>query len=188
MLPGSRQSEVQQHAEFFVKTAELMTEHHASVKFIVPLITRETRDIFDRALAKSNNHALEMKLLFSHAHDAMEAADFVVVASGTATLEAALLKKPMIITYRMSTISWWLLKAMRYIPYVGLPNVLANKYIVPELLQKDATPEKLNETMIAMLKDKKRLKEIKGTFIDIHRTLKQNSAKKAAEVVISYLP
>lgn len=188
MLPGSRQSEVQQHAEFFVQTAELMTQHHPSAKFIVPLITRETRDIFDRALAKSSNHELEMKLLFSHAHDAMEAADFVVVASGTATLEAALLKKPMIIIYRMSTISWWLLKAMRYIPYVGLPNILANKYIVPELLQKDATPEKLNETMIAMLKDKKRLKEIKETFTDIHRTLKQNSAKKAAEVVISYLP
>jgi lipid-A-disaccharide synthase len=118
----------------------------------------------------------------------MEAADFVVVASGTATLEAALLKKPMIITYRMPIISWWLLKAMRYIPYVGLPNVLANKYIVPELLQKNATPEKLNETMVAMLEDKKGLKDIKETFTDIHRTLKQNSAKKSAEVVLSYLP
>lgn len=188
MLPGSRQSEVQQHAEFFVKTAELMTQHHPDAKFIVPLITRETRNIFDKALAKSKDSSLKMNLLFSHAHEAMEAADFVVVASGTATLEAALLKKPMIITYRMSIISWWLLKAMRYIPYVGLPNVLANKYIVPELLQKNATPEKLNETMVAMLEDKKGLKDIKETFTDIHRTLKQNSAKKSAEVVLSYLP
>ncbi|MEO1957877.1 MAG: lipid-A-disaccharide synthase [Methylophilaceae bacterium] len=188
MLPGSRQSEVQQHAEFFVKTAELMTQHHPDAKFIVPLITRETRNIFDKALAKSKDSSLKMNLLFSHAHDAMEAADFVVVASGTATLEAALLKKPMIITYRMSTISWWLLKAMRYIPYVGLPNVLANKYIVPELLQKNATPEKLNATMVAMLEDTKGLKDIKETFTDIHRTLKQNSAKKSAEVVLSYLP
>ncbi|HIE91229.1 MAG TPA: lipid-A-disaccharide synthase [Methylophilaceae bacterium] len=188
MLPGSRQSEVQQHAEFFVKTAELMTQHHPDAKFIVPLITRETRNIFDKALAKSKDSSLKIDLLFSHAHDAMEAADFVVVASGTATLEAALLKKPMIITYRMPIISWWLLKAMRYIPYVGLPNVLANKYIVPELLQKNATPEKLNETMVAMLEDKKGLKDIKETFTDIHRTLKQNSAKKSAEVVLSYLP
>jgi lipid-A-disaccharide synthase len=188
MLPGSRQSEVQQHAEFFVKTAELMTQHHPDAKFIVPLITRETRNIFDKALAKSKDSSLKMNLLFSHAHEAMEAADFVVVASGTATLEAALLKKPMIITYRMSIISWWLLKVMRYIPYVGLPNVLASKYIVPELLQKNATPEKLNETMIAMLEDKKGLKDIKETFTDIHRTLKQNSAKKSAEVVLSYLP
>ena len=188
MLPGSRQSEVLQHAELFVKTAELMNQHHVSAKFIVPLITRETRDIFERALAKSTDNTLEMKLLFSHAHDAMEAADFVIVASGTASLEAALLKQPMIITYRMSTLSWWLLKSMHYLPYVGLPNVLAGKFIVPELLQKSATPEKLNETMAAMLKDTVALKAIKQEFTDIHRSLKQNSAKKAADVILSYLP
>lgn len=188
MLPGSRQSEVQQHAELFVKTAELMNQHHPSAKFIVPLITRETRDIFERALAKTTDNTLEMKLLFSHAHDAMEAADFVIVASGTATLEAALLKQPMIITYRMPTLSWWLLKPMHYLPYVGLPNILAGKFIVPELLQKNATPEKLNETMTEMLKDAVALKAIKQEFTDIHHSLKQNSAKKAADVILSYLP
>jgi lipid-A-disaccharide synthase len=188
MLPGSRQSEVQQHAELFVKTAELMNQHHPSAKFIVPLITRETRDIFERALAKTTDNTLEMKLLFSHAHDAMEAADFVIVASGTATLEAALLKQPMIITYRMPTLSWWLLKPMHYLPYVGLPNILAGKFIVPELLQKNATPEKLNETMTEILKDAVALKAIKQEFTDIHHSLKQNSAKKAADVILSYLP
>lgn len=188
MLPGSRQSEVEQHADLFVQTAELMAKQHPTATFIVPLITRKTRHIFELALEKNPDTTLNMKLLFGHAHDAMEAADFVIVASGTATLEAALLKKPMIITYRMPTISWWLLKPMHYLPYVGLPNVLANKFIVPELLQKNATPEKLNETMTAMLKDKKNLKEIKETFTDIHQSLKQNSAKKAAEVVLSYLP
>ncbi|MDG1074913.1 MAG: lipid-A-disaccharide synthase [Methylophilaceae bacterium] len=188
MLPGSRQSEVQQHADFFVKTAELMNQHHPMARFIVPLITRETRDLFEKALAKSTDDTLKMKLLFSHAHDAMEAADFVVVASGTATLEAALLKKPMIITYRMPTLSWWLLKPMHYLPFVGLPNVLANRFVVPELLQKEATPEKLNSAMSDMLADVAHLKAIKQVFTDMHRTLKQNSAKKAAEIVISYLP
>jgi lipid-A-disaccharide synthase len=188
MLPGSRQSEVQQHAELFVKTAELMNQHHPTARFLVPLITRETRNIFEKALAKSTDNTLEMKLLFSHAHDAMEAADFVIVASGTATLEAALLKKPMIITYRMPTLSWCLLKSMHYLPYVGLPNVLTNQFIVPELLQKKATPENLNETMTAMLKDTKSLKAIKQAFTEVHRSLKQDSAKKAAEVVLSYLP
>lgn len=188
MLPGSRQSEVEQHAELFVKTAELMNQHHPSVKFIVPLITRQTRDIFERALAKSTDNTLEMKLLFSHAHEAMKAADFVIVASGTATLEAALLKCPMIITYRMSTLSWWLLKSMHYLPYVGLPNVLTNQFTVPELLQTKATPELLNETMTAMLKDTKGLKTIKQAFMDVHLSLKQNSAKKAADVILSYLP
>jgi lipid-A-disaccharide synthase len=129
-----------------------------------------------------------MKLLFSHAHDAMEAADFVIVASGTATLEAALLKQPMIFTYRMPTLSWWLLKPLHYLPYVGLPNVLAGQFVVPELLQKEATPEKLNETMTAMLQDTEALLAIQHTFTEIHLSLKQNSAQKAADVVLSYLP
>lgn len=188
MLPGSRQSEVEQHAELLVQTAELMSHYHKQAKFLVPLITRETRNIFEKAIEKNANYTLNLHLLFGHAHDAMEAADFVIVASGTATLEAALLKRPMIITYRMPQMSWLLLKSMHYLPYVGLPNVLANKFIVPELLQKDATPEKLTEKMNAMLEDTNSLKEIKQEFTEIHRSLKQNSAKKAAKVVLSYLP
>ena len=188
MLPGSRQSEVQQHAELFVQTAELMSHYHKKSKFLVPLITRETRNIFENALRKNANDGLNLQLIFGHAHDAMEAADFVIVASGTATLEAALLKKPMIITYRMPKISWWLLKPMHYLPYVGLPNILANSFVVPELLQNDATPEKLTEKMNEMLKDKDNLQHIKQTFTEMHRTLKQNSSKKSAEVVLSYLP
>lgn len=188
MLPGSRQSEVQQHAELFVQTAELMSHYHKKSKFLVPLITRETRNIFENAIRKNANDGLNLQLIFGHAHDAMEAADFVIVASGTATLEAALLKKPMIITYRMPKISWWLLKPMHYLPYVGLPNILANSFVVPELLQNDATPEKLTEKMNEMLKDKDNLQHIKQTFTEMHRTLKQNSSKKSAEVVLSYLP
>jgi lipid-A-disaccharide synthase len=190
MLPGSRQSEVQQHAELLVQTAELISLYHKQVRFLVPLITRETRNIFEKAIEKVTHKAnivLNMQLLYSHAHDAMEAADFVIVASGTATLEAALLKRPMIITYRMPQMSWWLLKSMHYLPYVGLPNVLAKRFVVPELLQNEATPEKLTETMNAMLEDTSNLKDIKQAFTEIHHSLKQNSAKKAAEVVLSYL-
>lgn len=188
MLPGSRQSEVQQHADFFVETAELMSHYHKKARFLVPLITRKTRTMFEEALAKNGNFSLNMQLLFGHAHDVMEAADFVIVASGTATLEAALLKRPMIITYRMPQISWWLLKPMHYLPYVGLPNVLANRFIVPELLQKEATAEAVTEKMNAMLEDTDSLKAMKKEFTEMHRSLKQNTAKKAAEVVLSYLP
>ncbi len=190
MLPGSRQSEVQQHAELLVQTAVLISQHHKQAKFLVPLITRETRTIFEKSLEKITHQAnivLNMKLMYSHAHDAMEAADFVIVASGTASLEAALLKRPMIITYRMPQMSWWLLKPMHYLPYVGLPNILAKRFVVPELLQKAATPERLSETMNAMLENTNTLKDIKQTFTDIHRSLKQNSAKRAAEVILSYL-
>ena len=220
MLPGSRQSEVKQHADLLIKTALIISKQHktaqvagsqfgsvkfdgskfASVKFLVPLITRQTRQIFETALYNNISHnqanlinddelidTLDLDILFGHAHDAMEAADMVIVASGTATLEAALLKKPMVITYKMPAISWQILKRMRYQPYVGLPNILAGKFLVPELLQNDATPQKLADAVARLLSDDAYLKEIKQEFTAIHQTLKQNSAKKAADVVLSYL-
>jgi lipid-A-disaccharide synthase len=222
MLPGSRQSEVHQHADLFVKTALLIHQDNANTQFLVPLITRETRQIFEQALYKNiqdkmvsekvsleksqqdkadaenlssenisseriNLEHLELDILFGHAHDAMQAADVVLVASGTATLEAALLKRPMVITYRMPTLSWWILKRMNYLPYVGLPNILAGKFVVPELLQKEATPQKLADAVSLLLVDKTRIKEIEQEFTSIHKSLRQNSAKKAAQVVLSYL-
>jgi lipid-A-disaccharide synthase len=212
MLPGSRQSEVRQHADLFVKTALMIHQDNANTQFLVPLITRETRQIFEQALYKnlqdqltkvknqqdktateslSTEHInlahLELNVLFGHAHDAMQAADVVLVASGTATLEAAMLKRPMVITYRMPTLSWWILKRMNYLPYVGLPNILAGKFVVPELLQKEATPQKLADAVSLLLVDKTRIKEIEQEFTSIHKSLRQNSAKKAAQVVLSYL-
>ena len=97
------------------------------------------------------------------------------------------MKRPMIITYRMPTISWQILKRMNYLPYVGLPNVLAGKFLVPELLQKDATPEKIADTVTKLVNDQENLKTLKQEFSDIHTSLKQNAAKKAAEVVLSYI-
>lgn len=185
MLPGSRQSEVQQHAHLFVETAKLIYAERPDAKFLVPLITRETRQIFE--LAIFNEHDLPIDLLFGHAHDAMEAADVVIVASGTATLEAALLKKPMIITYRMPKLSWQLLKRMRLQPYVGLPNILAGKFVVPELLQDDATPDNLAQTALKLVADKANLAEIKKEFTEIHHQLRQNTAEKAAAAVLSHL-
>lgn len=187
MLPGSRQSEVQQHAELFVKTAKLIYAEQPNVQFLVPLITRETRQIFELAIFHEEL-TLPIQILFGHAHDAMEAADVVIVASGTATLEAALLKKPMVITYRMSKLSWKILKRMQLQPYVGLPNILAGKFVVPELLQDDATPEKLAETALALITDTDNIAEIKAEFTKIHLSLQQNTAEKAAEAILSHLP
>ena len=200
MLPGSRQSEVKQHADLLIKTAKIISKENQNSQFLVPLITRETRQLFETTLYNNISHnqanlnnedtpdeRLDLDILFGHAHDAMEAADIVIVASGTATLEAALLKKPMVITYRMPAISWQILKRMRYQPYVGLPNILAGKFLVPELLQHDATPQKLADAVASLLSDDAYLKEINQEFTTIHHNLRQNSAKKAAEVVLSYL-
>ncbi|TFW71547.1 lipid-A-disaccharide synthase [Methylotenera oryzisoli] len=186
MLPGSRQSEVQQHADLFVQTAKQIYAQQPNAIFLVPLITRETRRIFELAIF-NEPEALPIQLLFGHAHDAMEASNVVIVASGTATLEAALLKKPMVITYRMSNLSWQLLKRMRLQPYVGLPNILAEKFVVPELLQDDATVEKIAQATLELVNDKEKLATIKSEFTDIHYQLKQNTAEKAAIAVLSHL-
>jgi len=186
MLPGSRQSEVQQHADLFVQAAKLIYKERPDVKFLVPLITRETRQIFELVIFNEPEQ-LPIELLFGHAHDAMEAANVVIVASGTATLEAALLKKPMVITYRMPKLSWQLLKRMRLQPYVGLPNILAGKLVVPELLQDDATPEKLAEAALKLVNDKENLAQIQKEFTQIHHSLRQNTAEKAAVAVLAHL-
>lgn len=192
MLPGSRQSEVRQLADLFVKTAKLIAHEQANVQFLVPLITRETREIFEQAIYANQPQEIDapelpLQVLFGHAHMAMEAADVVVVASGTATLEAALLKRPMVITYRMPWLSWQILKRMLYLPYVGLPNVLAERFVVPELLQNDATPEKLAETTLKLASDKELMQQIREEFLRIHQTLRQNAEEKAADVVLSFL-
>lgn len=187
MLPGSRQSEVQQLAELFVKTARLLTEKQPEIQFLVPLVTRETRTIFERALYNNEEQELPVQILFGHSHLAMEAADAIIVASGTATLEAALYKKPLIVTYRMPALSWQILKRMNYLPYVGLPNILAERFVVPELLQHDATPEKLSETLLQLVNDKAGCKKIRSEFMRIHKKLRQNSEEKAAKAVLGYL-
>ncbi|MFD1121649.1 lipid-A-disaccharide synthase [Methylophilus flavus] len=196
LLPGSRQSEVIFHAELMLESAisfeRLMRENGKNVQFLVPLVTRETRDIFQNAwhqlLTQKPDVQIDMQIMFGHAHEAMIAADAIVVASGTATLEAALLKKPMVITYKMSNMSWQLLKRMRLQPYVGLPNILAGEFIVPELLQKDANPEQIAQTLYNLLADKTGLTELREKYRNIHAQLKQNSAQKAAAVIKQFLP
>ena len=117
----------------------------------------------------------------------MEAADAVIVASGTATLEAALLKRPMVITYRMSPLSWQILRHMNYLPHVGLPNILAGRGVVPELLQNEATPERLAETVLQLVHDKQAVETIRQEFTALHHLLKQNTQEKAARAVLAYL-
>lgn len=187
MLPGSRQSEVQQLADLYVKAARLVVETRADAQFLVPLITRETRTRFEQAIYANEGEELPIQILFGHAHLAMAAADVVVVASGTATLEAALLKRPMVITYRMPALSWQILKRMNYLPYVGLPNVLAERFVVPELLQHNATPEKLAEAVLKLASDKTLAADIHDEFTRMHEVLRQNTQEKAAQAILGYL-
>ena len=188
LLPGSRQSEVQYMAATFIETARLIQQSLPNALFLVPLATRETRLLFETALYDCNARELPIRLLFGHAHEAMMASDAVLVASGTATLEAALLKRPMTIVYKMSPLSYRLMRRMGYLPYVGLPNVLAGKFVVPEFIQDDATPENLAQALLNLYADKTTCARIGEVFREIHLQLKQNTAEKAAAAILDFLP
>ena len=187
-LPGSRQSEVRMLARLYIDTARLVLEQHPDARFLVPLASRETRTIFEQALYDANADDLPFFLLFGHAQDAMVAADAVLVASGTATLECALLKRPMVITYRLNPLTWRMMKRKSYLPYFGLPNILCGRFVVPELIQQDATAENLAQALLNLLNDKDAVAQLERTFTELHRTLRQDTAQKAAAVVMRYLP
>ena len=187
-LPGSRQSEVKYLANTFIETAKLILQQLPDARFLVPLVSRETRGIFEQALYDCDAQELPITLLFGHAQDAMIAADGVLVASGTATLEAALVKRPMVITYRMPALSWWLMKRKSYQPYYGLPNILCERFVVPELFQEDATPENLTQALLNLINNPEAVMQLEEAFITLHRTLRQNTAQKAAAAILPYLP
>jgi lipid-A-disaccharide synthase len=186
-LPGSRQSEVRQLAATYIETARLILHKLPDAQFLVPLISRETRAIFENEQWRLQAQDLPIHLLFGHAQDAMIAADGVLVASGTATLEAALLKRPMVITYKMPWLTYWLSQRKKYQPYVGLPNILTGKFVVPELLQEDATPENLAQALLNLVADKAMVSELEDLFSDMHKALRQNSAQRAAQAIRPFL-
>lgn len=187
VLPGSRQSELHFMAELFIETAKLLHTRFPSALFLVPLVSRETRIQFEEALWHLGAQELPIKMLFGHAQDALAASDCALVASGTATLEAALLKAPMVIAYRMSPWSWRLMKRMRYQPWVGLPNILAGRFVVPEFLQDDATAENLAQALGNLMLDAPLRRRIENEFTAMHCRLRQGTAEKAAQAVLSHL-
>ena len=187
LLPGSRQSELHYMAETFVETAKLLLQRHPQLQFLVPLVSRETRLQFETALWKLKADEMPFTLMFGHAAEAVAASDAVLVASGTATLETALVGRPMVIAYKMSPWSWRLMRGMRYLPWVGLPNILAGRYVVPEFLQDDATPENLAQALGNLLADRPARAAIARVFAGIHRLLRQDTAQKAADAVLPYL-
>ncbi|WP_131110810.1 lipid-A-disaccharide synthase [Sulfuricystis thermophila] len=213
LLPGSRQSEVAYHADLFIRTARLLRERFPDAVFLVPLVSRETRTSFEETLWRLGGQdwlineapvhpgfeithieldaappvAGCMKLLFGHGQDALAACDGALVASGTATLEAALVKAPHVITYRMSEWSWRIMKRMGYLPWVGLPNILAGRFVVPEFLQYEATAENLAQALGNLVQDEEVKKRLTRCFTEMHRQLRQNTAEKAAAAILSLL-
>ncbi len=187
LLPGSRQSELRYMADAFVLAAKQLHAEVSDVHFVCPTASRPTRDLMRDAIHRHDAQDLPLTLMFGHSHEALAAADLALVASGTATLETALYKTPMVIVYKMSPVTWQIMRRMLYLPYVGLPNILAGELLVDELMQDAATPDAISKALLALMRDNSRQEHQLEKFIEIHHTLRQDNATKAAEAVLEVM-
>lgn len=187
LLPGSRQSEVAFMAPAFVRAAVRVAEQLPSAHFLVPLVSRETRAIFEQAMYDAGNPELELTILFGHAREAIAAAHAVLVASGTATLETALYRKPMVIAYKVAKSSYRIMSRMAYQPWIGLPNIIAGEFIVPELIQDEATPENLAQALLNTLNDPVVAKRLPERLARMHELLRRDSSTIVAEALSPWL-
>jgi lipid-A-disaccharide synthase len=187
LLPGSRQSELRYMAPCFVQTAKLIAARQPAVHFLVPLISRETRAIFEQIVYDEGGSELPMTVLFGHAREAIAACDVALVGSGTATLETALARKPMVITYKMAALTARIMRKMGYLPWVGLPNIIAGEFVVPEILQDDATPENLSQAVLNSLNDPVVNRRLPERLDRIRLLLRKDTAARASEALMPWL-
>lgn len=184
LLPGSRQGEVRRLAPIMIEAASRILRAKSSSRFLIPAATEAVEGILHE---KVNASGLPIKVLRGQSQLTMTAADVVVLASGTATLEAALLKKPMVITYKVPTITGWLARKKLYLPWVGLPNILLRRFAVPELLQENATPEKLSQAVLHWLDSPELCEALRKEFRALHESLRCNASEQIAEALTPYL-
>jgi lipid-A-disaccharide synthase len=187
LLPGSRLSEIGMHAQLVLATAARICEARPDARFLVPFVTRATRDAFENAMHAHGHAGLPITLLYGHAEDALRAADVGIVASGTATLEAALARCPHVIFYRVTPLTAWLVARKLLLPWVGLPNVLAGGFVVPEFLQDDATPENLAQAALNLFDDTVTRRRLEALFAGFAAQLSADTGTLAAGAVIEEL-
>ncbi|MBP5061753.1 lipid-A-disaccharide synthase [Pseudomonas chlororaphis] len=181
LMPGSRGGEVGRLGALFLDAAQRLRALRPGVRFVMPCASPERRTQLEELLAGRD---LPLTLLNGQSHQALAACDAVLIASGTATLEALLYKRPMVVAYRLAPLTFWILKRMVKSPYISLPNLLAQRLLVPELLQDDATAEALAQTLSPLIEDGQ--EQTRG-FDEIHRTLRRDASNQAAEAVLNLI-
>ena len=181
LMPGSRGGEVGRLGALFLDAAQHLREQLPGVRFVLPCANATRRAQVEQML---EGRDLPLMLLDGQSHQALAACDAVLIASGTATLEALLYKRPMVVAYRLAPVTYWILKRMVKSPYVSLPNLLAQRMLVPELLQEAATSEALAATLAPLVRDGSAQTE---PFDQIHRTLRRDASNQAAEAVLALL-
>ena len=187
VLPGSRASEIEYIAPIFFKTISLLAHRlkGQQLTFLIPVATPHLRAPLEKLWRDEQSRCPDIRvhLLDGQADSVLEAADVVLIASGTATLQAALWKKPMVISYKVPWLTAQVMKRQGYLPYVGLPNILCGQFVVPELLQDDATPEKLASALIEWLNHPAKVATLKERFTQMHETLRKPTGLLVAQAI-----
>ncbi len=186
LLPGSRTTELQQLAALFVKTAAWCHERRPQLFFVAPFVNTQTREIFQQAVTQHAS-GLPVTLVDGKSRQVMMAADIVLLASGTATLEALLLKRPMVVAYRLAPLSYWIVTRLLTIRQYALPNLLAGTTLVPEFIQDRATKENLGGAILEYLDNPASVAELTRQFEIIHRMLRRQASDNAAQSVLALI-
>ena len=185
VLPGSRVSEIDYIAPIFLQAVALLHKQRPALRFVLPAVPG-LRARLAPLLSAHCSH-IDILVLEGQSHTALAACDVTLIASGTATLEAALFKCPMVIGYRMNPVTWFIMKRKGYQPWVGLPNILAREFLVPERIQEKATPAQLANDVLEWLDQPDRCRQVAKRFHDMHLTLRQDTARSASAAIASVL-
>ncbi len=185
VLPGSRRSEIQYIAPVFMQAVARLARERPGLHFILPVVPGLRQTL--QPLADAHAPGVPLQWLDGQSHAALAACDATLIASGTATLEAALFKRPMVIGYRMQPLSWQLMKRMRYQPWVGLPNILCRDFVVPELIQEDCTAPALAHAVAQALDDAPRAAQVRQRFDELHHLLQRDTARCATDAIAQVL-
>ncbi len=181
LLPGSRSNEVERLGQLFMETAVHCLRRNPALQFIIPAANADRYRQLHLQLSSYIDYPIH--LVNGQSQTVMAAADVVLMASGTTALEAMLLKRPMVIAYKLSWLSWAILSRMVKTPYVGLPNLLAGEKLVPELLQDEATPENMSLAVMHYFEHPQETQALRDTFYDMHQSIKRNASDRAADAI-----
>jgi lipid-A-disaccharide synthase len=191
VMPGSRMAEIKYLSVAFAGAVRLLAQRDQSVRFIAPMAGERQKAYFMDLLAKAGLADLighgGLELIDGQSHACIAAADAVLAASGTATLEVALFKKPMVIAYKVMRASWEIMRHMGYLPWIGLPNILAREFVVPEFLQHAASPQALADAVWFQLTDEANRVKLQQRFLDMHHSLLRNSAEESSRAVLEVI-
>ena len=185
LLPGSRKDELKYLSKRFFGAAASMKRSSPAMKFVVPAVPALLAQVQAQAAASGLGNAVQV--LAGQSHTALAACDVALVASGTATLEAALFKRPMVIAYNMHPVSWWLMRGKRLQPWVGLPNILCQDFVVPEFLQEQATPQALANAVQDWFKYPQKMQAVQQRFAALHGELERDTVKIATDAIQTLL-